>query len=98
MEAHDILKYYGLPTIFVDFHNSADNVSVGHTAWSLDAIKLYMDWVAAHEGPHNLDGHWHRIWSGMRLTLPTTSDFHWNPTPGQQSLEPIISATPTAIF
>lgn len=98
MEAHDILKYYGLPTIFVDFHNSADNVSVGHTAWSLDAIKLYMDWVAAHEGPHNLDGHWHRIWSGMRLTLPATSDFHWNPTASQRPSELKIQAAPTAIF
>jgi hypothetical protein len=97
MEAHDILKYYGLPTIFVDFHNSADNVSVGHTAWSLDAIKLYMDWVAVHEGPHNLDGHWHRIWSGMRLTLPSTSDFHWNPAKRQPS-EQKIEAVPAAIF
>jgi hypothetical protein len=29
-----------------------------------------MDDVAAREGPQNVDYHWHRIWSGVRATLP----------------------------
>ncbi len=70
MEARDILRFYKLPTLFVEIHNAADNVSNGHAAVSLEAIKRYMDEVAAREGPHNLDIVWHRIWSGIRSTLP----------------------------
>ena len=99
MEAHDTLKYFGFPTLFVDLHNSADNVSVGHAAWALDTIKTFMNSVAEREGPHNLDAYWHRIWSGMRLTLPVTSDFYWNPTPlSVSSPEQSISPGTSAIF
>ncbi|MGB1220778.1 MAG: iron-containing redox enzyme family protein [Alcanivoracaceae bacterium] len=80
MQAHDILKYYGYPTTFVDFHNSTDNASVGHAALSMEAVMAYMDDVAEREGPDNLDRHWHRIWAGMRLTLPNSNDFYWRPT------------------
>lgn len=40
-----------------------------------------MNTVAEREGPHNLNTLWHRIWSGMRLTLPVTSEFYSNPLP-----------------
>jgi hypothetical protein len=73
LEARDTLRHFGLPTLFVDVHNAADNVSVGHSAWALKAINAYMDEVAAREGPHNVDYHWHRVWSGVRATLPQVS-------------------------
>jgi hypothetical protein len=69
-EARDTLQRFGYPTLFVDVHNAADNVSVGHAAWALNAIRRYMDETAEREGPHNLDYTWHRVWSGVRATLP----------------------------
>lgn len=73
MQARDTLRHFKLPTLFVDIHLAADNIAQGHTAKSLLAIKLYMDQVAAREGPHNLDSTWRRIWSGVRSTLPQLS-------------------------
>ena len=70
MEARDTLRRFHYPTLFVDVHNAADNVSVGHAAWAMNAIKRYMDDVAEREGPTNVDRIWHRIWSGVRATLP----------------------------
>lgn len=73
LEARDTLRHFGFPSTFVDLHNAADNVSVGHAAWALDAIQTYMDEVAAREGPHNLDLAWRRVWTGIRSTLPRCS-------------------------
>ena len=70
MEASDTLRKFRYPTLFVDVHNAADNVTAGHSAWAVNAIKRYMDEMAEREGPHNLDQTWHRVWSGVRLTLP----------------------------
>jgi len=70
MEARDTLRHFGYPTLFVDVHNAADNVSVGHAAWAMNAIKRYMDDVAERDGPHNVDRIWHRVWTGVRATLP----------------------------
>jgi hypothetical protein len=70
MHARDTLRYFNLPTLFVDVHLAADNVSQGHTAKSVTAIKSYMDQISAREGPHNSDAVWRRIWSGVRSTLP----------------------------
>jgi len=70
MEARDTLRRFGYPTLFVDVHNAADNVSVGHAAWAMNAIKRYIDGVAEREGPHGVDHAWHRVWTGVRATLP----------------------------
>jgi hypothetical protein len=70
MEARDALKSFGLPTLFVDVHNAADNVAAGHSAWAMNTIKRYMDEVAERDGPHSVDRIWHRVWSGVRSTLP----------------------------
>ena len=70
MEARDTLRRFRYPTLFVDVHNAADNVSVGHAAWAMNAIKRYMDEVTERDGPHNVDRVWHRIWAGARATLP----------------------------
>ena len=40
--AREFLKHYGFPTIFVDLHNTIDNVSTGHSAWAADAIDAYV--------------------------------------------------------
>jgi hypothetical protein len=70
MEARDTLDQFGFPTLFVDVHNAADNVTAGHTAWAMNTIMQYMDEVAEREGPHGVDHAWHRVWSGVRATLP----------------------------
>ena len=70
MEARDTLRQFGFPTLFVDVHNAADNVAYGHAAWAMNAIKRYLDEVAEREGPHNIDHTWHRVWTGVRSTLP----------------------------
>ena len=73
MEARDTLRRFRLPTTFVEVHNAADNVSKGHSAWAMNAIKRYMDEVAERDGPRNVDRVWHRVWSGVRATLPQIS-------------------------
>ena len=70
MEARDTLRQFRFPTLFVDVHNAADNVSVGHAAWAMNAIKRHMDEVAERDGPHSVDRVWHRVWAGARSTLP----------------------------
>jgi hypothetical protein len=70
LEARDTLRYYKLPTLFVNVHNAADNVSVGHAAWAMNAITQYMDELVEREGPHRVNHAWHRVWTGVRATLP----------------------------
>lgn len=70
MEARDTLRQFRYPTTFVDVHNAADNVSVGHAAWAMNSIRRYIDMVADREGPSNVDRVWHRVWSGVRATMP----------------------------
>lgn len=75
MEARDTLRRFRYPSLFVDVHNAADNVTAGHAAWATKSIKLYMDNVAKREGPHHMDRVWHRVWSGVRATLPQFGRF-----------------------
>ena len=75
MEARDTLREFRYPTLFVDVHNAADNVSVGHSAWAMNAIKRHMDEVADRDGPHSVDHVWHRVWAGARSTLPQIGRF-----------------------
>jgi len=75
MEARDTLRRFRYPSLFVDLHNAADNVSAGHSAWAMNAIRRYMDEMAERDGPHNLDRTWHRVWAGVRATLPQIGRF-----------------------
>jgi len=77
LEAHDTLKHFGYPTLFVDVHNAADNICEGHAASATKAIVAYMDEVAASQGPDGVDEHWHRVWSGVRGTLPHAGPSPW---------------------
>ena len=70
MEARDTLRRFRYPSLFVDVHNAADNVSVGHAAWAMNAIKRHLDEVAERDGPRTVDRVWQRIWTGVRATLP----------------------------
>ena len=66
------LKQYGFSTHFVDLHNSIDNISTGHTAWALEAIKLYMDDMLKIGGRELVQREWKRIWTGYRSLKPIT--------------------------
>lgn len=39
---HKALVAYGYPTLFVDLHNSIDNISTGHTAWAAASLDTYL--------------------------------------------------------
>jgi hypothetical protein len=39
---HKALIAYGYPTMFVDLHNSIDNISSGHTAWAAASLDAYL--------------------------------------------------------
>lgn len=41
-QARAVLAHYGFDTLFVDIHNTIDNVSTGHSAWAADAVDEYM--------------------------------------------------------
>lgn len=69
--AHKFLKHYGFPTIFVDLHNTIDNVSTGHSAWAADAIDSYM--LSTQELVPQ-DQSWSRIRLGYESLSPIVDD------------------------
>lgn len=66
----DLLCHYGYSPHFVNLHNTIDNVSTGHTAWALEAIKIYMDDILAQAGLAQVQQQWQRIWTGYRALQP----------------------------
>ncbi|MBD2255542.1 iron-containing redox enzyme family protein [Nostoc parmelioides] len=68
--ARDELRYYGYNTLFVDLHNTIDNVSTGHSAMALDAIDYYMDDILQSNDEVTIREHWERIWIGYRALNP----------------------------
>lgn len=76
--ARDELRQHGFSTLFVDLHNTIDNVSTGHSAMALDAIELRMDQVLRGGNPQQVRGEWHRIWTGFRaLAAPPRGWREW---------------------
>lgn len=68
------LKHHGFSTLFVELHNTIDNVSSGHSAMAIDAIKHHMDDVMALRDPGLVERHWRRVWTGYRsLSKPEKS-------------------------
>ncbi|MGP9819425.1 iron-containing redox enzyme family protein [Salinarimonas sp. NSM] len=65
--ARRFLKHYGFPTLFVDLHNTIDNVSTGHSAWAADAIDAYMLAVGEIDDP---EPHWERVRAGYESLAP----------------------------
>lgn len=60
------LAAYGFPTMFVQLHNSIDNISTGHTAWAAVSIDAFMS-----ELPRcDQDATWLRIRTGFVALNP----------------------------
>lgn len=65
--AREFLKHYGFPTVFVDIHNTIDNVSKGHSAWAADAIDAYMQNVVEFG---DVESAWARVRTGYESLAP----------------------------
>jgi hypothetical protein len=76
-DAIDTLRYYGYDPCFIELHNAIDNVSTGHTAWAIEAIKCHMDEMLAHGGAELVEEHWHRVWTGYRSLVPPPGLMSW---------------------
>ncbi|MBM4206643.1 MAG: iron-containing redox enzyme family protein [Gammaproteobacteria bacterium] len=66
------LKFYGIQSAIVDVHTSIDNLATGHTALAVNAIKFYLDDIAANFGDDVMQAHWRRIHTGY-CSLTTAS-------------------------
>ena len=69
--ARDELRHYGFSTLFVDLHNTIDNVSSGHSAMAVEAIEIYMDEFLSACPPSLVATQWRRVWTGFcALSIP----------------------------
>ncbi|HEV7371779.1 iron-containing redox enzyme family protein [Arenibaculum sp.] len=68
--ARDELRRHGFSTLFVDLHNTVDNVSTGHSAMALDAVELHMDEAVRSGGGRYAAAQWKRVWVGFRALSP----------------------------
>ncbi|MFG6194394.1 iron-containing redox enzyme family protein [Nonomuraea sp. JJY05] len=64
------LRRYGYSTLFVDLHNTIDNVATGHAAWAADAIDTYLADLPRVLGPEGVTAAWERIRVGYRSLNP----------------------------
>jgi len=69
--ARTYLKHHGFPTLFVDLHNTIDNVSTGYAAWAVDAINAYM---LSTSGTVSVETTWNRIRVGYESLSPLVDD------------------------
>jgi hypothetical protein len=60
----DLLRYYGYSSLFLDVHNTIDNLDTGHSRLALTAILEYMRAIASLEDHPLLQQHWLRIRRG----------------------------------
>jgi hypothetical protein len=76
--ARDELHQHGFSTMFVDLHNTIDNVSTGHSAMALHAIEMWMDQVLRNGDARQVRNDWLRVWTGFRaLAAPPRSWREW---------------------
>ncbi|WP_432056811.1 iron-containing redox enzyme family protein [Streptomyces sp. bgisy022] len=64
--ARQALAHHGFSTMFVDVHNTIDNVATGHSAWAADAVDGYL----THLPPTARADAWDRIRTGYRSLNP----------------------------
>jgi len=64
---HKALVAYRFPTMFVDLHNTIDNISTGHTAWAAASIDTFM---SACPSSQHLEI-WRRICTGFVALNPS---------------------------
>jgi hypothetical protein len=76
-DAIDALRYYGFDPLFIELHNSIDNVSTGHTAMAIEAIKCHMDEMFERGGTGLVEEHWYRVWTGYRSLVPPPGLVSW---------------------
>lgn len=60
------LRYWEIDSSIVDIHTSIDNLATGHAALAMQAIRSYLDDIAASAGKEAVDEHWRRIYTGFR--------------------------------
>jgi len=74
LKARDELAFYEFSTLFVDLHNTIDNVSTGHSALAAEAIVEHMDKILGTGDLVTIQRHWRRVWTGYRsLAIPRVS-------------------------
>jgi hypothetical protein len=68
--ARRFLKHYGFPTIFVDLHNTIDNVAAGHSAWAAEAIDAHLEAASDYV---DIVEEWQRVRTGYESLAPIVS-------------------------
>ncbi len=63
---HQALATYGFPTIFVDLHNSIDNIATGHSAWAAASVDAYISALPQGERTES----WTRVRTGFVALNP----------------------------
>lgn len=63
--ASRLLRRHQIDPYFFVLHNTIDNGASGHTAWSTEAIALYLDDIAVQGDASHAALCWQRIWRGF---------------------------------
>lgn len=59
-----LLRHHQIDPYFFVLHNTIDNGASGHTAWSVQAIQLYLDDLGLHADSSVVADSWRRVWQG----------------------------------
>lgn len=59
-----LLRKHGIDPYFFELHNTIDNPATGHTAWSVQAVNLYMNDLVAKGDAMVVERAWSRLWRG----------------------------------
>lgn len=68
-----LLRRHDIDPYFFELHNTIDNNHNGHTAWSVQAIQLHMDEVAARGDAAAIDETWLRLFRGHAAYAATSA-------------------------
>lgn len=67
------LRHHGFSTLFVDIHNTIDNISTGHTAWAARAIDTYMQKILNLRDSSRVESEWDKLRTGYESLSPLPS-------------------------
>lgn len=67
-----LLRRHEIDPYFFELHNTIDNNHNGHTAWSVQAIRLYMDGLSARGDTAVIDEAWLRLFRGYAAYAATS--------------------------
>lgn len=68
-----LLRRHAIDPYFFELHNTIDNNHNGHTAWSVQAIQLYMDELVARGDAAAIDEAWLRLFRGHAAYVATSA-------------------------